>query len=422
METDLLRVWVKGAITTYDPMLIAVASSMHSRLPNRDNDRYWHINLPPLPDSKVCPNRMKAYVKLSRTDSPYTFVILPGAYATWKRGSFNNQTIAALNKRFNDPSIISFDGYLSFNFLEGTCNKIPWDAMSIAEDMYSRLKIYLDALQVDSRFTGIVGYSGGGGLAPFILAEDALSAQNGEQRFFELGGAVFSPTLHGRVIFNNLDESVKGIPHNSVLTVLDSNIRTLPGQLSFFANAILNDGSLNWRDVVSFYEDDPQMFLERSRNQFVFSDLADTLEAVGVNENMVRGDFGYYSAYINTGFRNDRYPTIECPNHVRCSQTPDGKIIPYINSQQMGFLYDQETDIRPVLEKIDRPLFIYFSQDDPALSSWDASGQPQTITEILDHAKSNPHIVVFNPQYGGHIGNFLDPIFDELLYTVFSQK
>ena len=404
---------IEGQITTYDPMMVAIASSVYSRLPGRNESRYQQVNLPPLPHSTVCPQDMRAFVKLSkRKDNKHTFVILPGAYATWKRGSFNNQTIAVLDRRFGDPNIIAFSGYLSPAFLEGTCSKIPWDAKSISKDMYDRLSIYLDQIKANPKFTGVIGYSGGGGLVPIILAADTLSVQKANRRYFGLGGASFSPTLHGRTIFNNLDASVKDIHHNNALTSIDMN------QGLFLARAFFDDFELNWdkgfglgldwTDIVDLYDDDPINFSERSRNEFVSIDLRDTLLAVGFEPKLINGDYGYYNAYINTGFRYD-----QSQSFPHCST---------LSSQELGFLYDEETDLRPLLAKIDRPLLIYFSQDDPVLSSWDDSGQPEAITEVLEHAKTNPHIIVFNPKYGGHIGHFLDPIFDELLYTVFSQK
>ena len=186
---------LEGQITHYQPLSLAIVSSLYSRLPERDDDLYAQVDLPPLENSDICPNPIKAFVKLSKQDNPHTFVILPGAYATWKRGSFNNQTIAILDKHFNDPNIISFAGYLSPPFLKGVCNKIPWDSVSIAKDLYSRLSIYLNEIKADPSSTGLIGFSGGGGLAAIMLSEDSHS-----ERLFGLGGAVFSPTLHGRTI------------------------------------------------------------------------------------------------------------------------------------------------------------------------------------------------------------------------------
>ena len=398
-----------GEITTYDPMMLSIVSSMYSRQPVREDSRYEQVLLPPGPHSEVCPYAMKAFVKHSTTYSPYTFVILPGAYATWKRGSFNNQTIDVLNKQFNDPNIVSFSGYLSPAFLEETCSKIPWDTASIARDMYARLSIYLKEIHTNFPSTGIIGYSGGGGLAALMLAEDAMAVQEGLQRIFGLGGAAFSPTLHGRTIFNNLDNSVRNIHHNrSLIPGLPTSGPEI-GHLLSLTGLAISGFSLDWTDIVNLYESDPKDFLERSRNEFTESDLRGTLAAVGFDENMVNGHLSYYNAYINTGFARDMYPSVS-------NGTIDAR-----TSQTLGILYDNVTDIRPLLDKIDRQFVIAFSQDDPVLSSWDDSGQPQVITEILEQAETNPHILVFNPRYGAHIGYFLDPIFEELIGTIFLE-
>ena len=84
----------EGKITTYDPMLVTITASVKSRLPSRDDSQWTEIELPPSDpfSSHICPNPFKAFIKHTTTSSPYTFVILPGAYSLGK--SFNNQTIA----------------------------------------------------------------------------------------------------------------------------------------------------------------------------------------------------------------------------------------------------------------------------------------------------------------------------------------
>lgn len=186
----------EGEITTYDPMLVTVVASVKSRLPARDTSRWIQVKLPPSDAvrNRICPHPFKVFARHSNTNNPYTFVILPGAYSEWETGSFHNQTVAAVDKYFNDPTVISFSGYLSSDFLEGACVQVPWDKRIIAKDLYSRLGIYLNKIQAKSEHTGIIGFSGGGGLSIHILGVDAQSSRlhNG-QRFFGLGGAVFSP-------------------------------------------------------------------------------------------------------------------------------------------------------------------------------------------------------------------------------------
>ncbi len=424
-----------GQVTTYDPMYLAIVSSMYSRLPERDDSQYNQVNLPPISDSNyrkvmkysdVCPNPIKAFVKLSKQKNPHTFILLPGAYATWKRGSFNNQTISALENHFNDPNIISFAGYLSPAFLEGVCDEIPWDALSIARDLYSRLRVYLNTINSNPFKTGVIGFSGGGGLAIELLATDSqtqmdqrntlhaeLESQTKENRLFGLGGAVFSPTLHGRVIFHNLDTAISEIEHTKALTTIGFK------NIVFMALAH-RDLKMNWEDIIDYYEYDPQDFLERAFNEFTHVDLADTLKAVGVDPLNINGELSYYNAYVNTGFRETLHSALQTEIEAYQGKPVNlgGMVLP---EGELDTLYDKETNIKPALDQIDRPLTIYLSQDDPVLSSYNAGGQPQAITEILKSAGKNPAITVFNPKYGGHIGVFLDPIFEDLIQAVFTK-
>ena len=394
---------VEEHITIYDPTLITVVATLYSRLPERDNEYFIEEKLPSVdyPKDSPCPYEMRAFVKRSQKKEPHTFVILPGAYATWKRGSFNNQTIALLNKKFNDPNIISFDGYLSPAFLEDTCDEIPWDAEAIAIDIRERLKPVLKSLKADPEKTGLIGYSGGAGLILPILAEDAKEAGNYKSsRLFGGGGISFSPTLHGLSIFHNLEESVKAISHERALTSLD------PSQLFFMATAFLKDFSLDWRDIVDLYEESPKNYRERFFNEFTYRDLRNTLLAVGFDPENVNGEFSYYNVYVNTGFRN--------------SLTPP-QIAENLSEDELSALYDSIVSAQPILERIDRPLLIYFSQDDPVLSSYNNFGQPEVITNILNSASQNPNIMVFNPEFGAHIGCFLDPTFEDLVHTFFTH-
>ncbi|MDE0518244.1 MAG: hypothetical protein OXH36_01615 [Bdellovibrionales bacterium] len=396
----------EGKIATYDPMLVTITASVKSRLPGRDDSQWTEVELPPSltdPDSSlICPNPFKALIRHTTTSNPYTFVILPGAYS-WGI-SFNNQTIAALDKKFDNPTIIIFTGYLSPVFLEGTCKEIPWNGAAIAKDFYLRLRVYLSEIKAQPEYTGVIGFSGGGGLAIGILGTDAQSSKiNNGENCFGLGGAVFSPTLHGRTIFENLDTSIKGIAHSRVLTTVGPEWAEA-SHVWFLAKAMIaNDWGLDWRDVINLYESGVQNFWERSLNEFTYVDLKDTLTAVGFDIDQIKGEFGYYNTYINTGLRN----TLKgIPSRMMTKAFLDKS-------------YDTLQDANSFLDSVDRPLLIYFSQDDPILSSYDASGQPQAITEILEQAEKNPNITVFNPRYGAHIGAFLDPVFDDLIHSVF---
>ena len=344
---------------------------------------------------------MRALVRFSQTNSPYTFILLPGIYTSSELKGHNNQTIAALDKHFDDPTIISFAGYLSPQFLKGTCNKIPWDILSLSKDLYSRLRTYLIKIKANPQYTGIIGASGGAGLIPLMLANDAQNSSEDpdiddrssipKDLFFGLGGIAFSPTLHGRTVYHNLDNSYQISSSHTLQTLTQ---RTWANTWLFLKTG----GKISWTDVADLYALDPINFLHKASNEFTLVSLNNILKAIGVNKDQLNGPFSYYDVYINTGFRNDKSIS---------------------SNSNIDALYDKATDIRPFLDQITQPFLIYFSQDDPIASSYNNSGQPEVITDILYHAQNNPNIIVFNPKYGAHTGCFLDPIFDELIGTFF---
>ena len=402
---------LEGQIPVYDPTLIAVVASMYSSLPEKkDDSRYKELHLGPVkggPVDSPCPNDMRVFVKASQKKNPHTFIILPGAYVSWKYGWFSNQTIAALEESFDDPNIIGLAGYLSPYFLEDTCDKIPWNVPAIAQDIRLRLQAerVLEKVQASPDKTGIIGYSGGAGLLLAMLAEDAKEVKDGNNerdRMFGLGGMSFSPTLHGLSIFHNLDESVKIIPHDRTLSVTMNSLSD-PSYIMFMAKGFFKDFAVDWKDIVSLHEKNPENYRERFFNEFTYNDLNNTLSAVGFEPEDVNGDLSYYNVYVNTGFRNDRTET-------------EG-----LSAEEINHLYSEETAAKPVLAQIDRPVLIYFSQDDPVLSHYEGLGQPEVVTDILHSARQNPNITVFNPKWGGHVGNFLDPIFEDLVHTFFTQ-
>jgi hypothetical protein len=121
------------------------------------------------------------------------------------------------------------------------------------------------------------------------------------------------------------------------------------------------------------------------------------LTAVGFNRSSKK-PLSYYNSYVKDGFQTEK-------------KLPD---------QGIDDAFDRATDIQPLFSKIDRPLLVYFSKDDPVLSNPESAIQPAVITKILQQAQTNPQITVFNPKYGAHTGALLDPIFGDLVGTFFA--
>jgi hypothetical protein len=392
------RSLAEGKLTQYNPIVVSVVASLKSRLPKREDDGI-EILLPPGKQSTICPHPITAHLTPSKSGSPYTFVILPGSYATWTRGSFSNQTAAVLREKFNDPNILSFAGYLGPEFLEGTCKEIPWDGISIAKDFYSRIGIYLQSVNADPARTGVVGFSGGGFLTSAMLAHDANAVRSGAPRVFGLGGMSFSPILHGRTAFNNLDTRYRGSKIDRSLGLTTRDISNSWYMVKIWIKSRSFDPP-TWSDIADFSQEDPETFVDRAFNEFTVSDLVDTLKAVKFDLSRILGELSYYNVYVRTGFAMSQ------------------KSLP----ENLDRAFDEATSVDSIYAAIDRPLLIYFSQDDPVLSSHDGSGQPQVITDILARASKNPNIVVFNPRFGAHTGALLDPIFSELFPAVFGGR
>ena len=384
----------EGQINNYDPMLVTIASALKSQTYERNNEEWVKAALPPInPEvSAICPEALTAYIK--NTNSPHTFVVLPGTHAGWKSGAFLNQTAFTLKEQFNDPNIIYISGYLSEEFLADSCKKIPWDLVSIAEDLYLRIRKLLNSRQADPQKTGLIGWSGGGGLTLVMLGMDSKF----QQQTFQNGGIAFSPTLDGRVTFSNLDQAylLSSLKTPYELASLDWE------NLKFFIPALFEDGAIDWKDMINMYEKNPENFIARSFNHFTLDNLQSTMEAVNVNEEDLNGGLSHYNFYVNTGFRQDMRANFQ-------------------NLEELNTYFDDYLNPRPYLENIKQLFLIHFSQDDPVLSSYNNSGQPEVITNILNTAQQNPNIIVSNPPYGGHTSQGLDPIFDELIKEFFTD-
>lgn len=361
----------------YDPVLTSLLASLKSREPARDARSWRKVRLPPGPGA-LCPGPLNAYVK--HTGSRRTIVILPGSYSTWSGGSFVSQTAAALE---GEPNVVAFAGYLTIEFLSGACTRIPWDSIGLAEDLRARLLAF-----VPGGSAGVVGFSGGGYLAIAMLAADGRAAARGERRLFELGGFAISPLLHGRSAFANLDARYRASPISRSHTLVSKDL----GNIGFL---LRNWGPPDWRQMIELFRAAPDEITARTYNQFT-SDVADSVASVGAS---LSGPLSHYQAYVRDGFQRE-------------TGAPDA---------DLDRAFDAATDLG--FERIDRPLALWFAQDDPILSHADP-GQPQppAVTERLARAEANPAIVVGNPRFGGHTGLLLDPVFAEVLNTLFGRE
>ena len=403
---DFAKYLEEEQVRTYDPILVTVFSNLRSVLPQRDDDEWIQEELLSLSDkiSHFCPKPIKAFIKNSNTNSPYTFVILEGTFSEWEKGISSNQVVATLDKYFNKPVIINLGGYLSASVLEESCSNIPWSINVMARDLYMRLYNYLEKNQAKSEYTGIIGVSGGGGLAINIMGMDAAYAKqrigNGdllelpvfERRLFGLGGISISPTLHGRIIFNKLDRNVKGVRHLGFFNTVRWDWEDAY-YIWFFIESMFSHKwfELDWSDISVLYEEHNLEFKARFYNEFTRY-LEMMLEALSPNIDMgqIDKELSYHNIFVQASLKRN------WPTHFQQSE------------ESLKTIFDRGTKFTPYLENIDKPFFIYLSQDDPLYTNKEG-GQPRAITKILEQANENPNITVFNPPYGGHMGIFFRP-------------
>ncbi len=352
----------EGRLKVYQPVVVSVVASLKSRQPERDLESWTETKRPAVTAQSICPNPISAFVKKSKTGSPYTFVVFPGSYATWKRGSFTSQTSDVLDQKFDDANIIAFPGYLSPAFLEGACSQIPWDGIGMAKDFFARINVQLKQMNAQASKTGLIGFSGGGFLAIAMLGHDAELVNSGQDRTFGLGAMAFSPILHARTAFHNLDSQF-------AKSSIDPKLGLTTTDMSNLWYMLRHLGPPKWNQISDLYANNPQEFIDRSFNEFTIEDLHDTVEAVGVGD--LDGELTYENVYVQNGFAKSHNLT-------------------HADQKSVDALFDHETDVRPLIQKISAPLLIYFSQDDPVLSHADSSEkQPPVITGILNSAREN---------------------------------
>ena len=417
-------------IPEYDPMLLAVLATVQSELPKRQG-KWKTIQLPPSEEAKTCSQSISVILRQSPTNSPYTFIILPSPYASWKDGSSTNQLSHILDQNFNFPNILAFNGYLSPHFLRKSCESIPWNIVSISKDLHLRLRQYLNENNLSPEHTGLIGVSGGGSLAIAMLAEaSGFSKKYDVKNTFELGGMSFSPFLHGRAILNNLDTRHAQSTINPNWGLSTGDLKNLWYFLNVFTLS-------KQEQVLYLYNKNPREFRQRVFNEFTVSYLRDTLKALRYHPSDINGEVNHYDVYINTGFFQDmntnklaknvttrkasiNIPVFSSMNYTSDVTIPDSFHTVTYNRSVINNAFDQATSLQKLLPLIEQPLFIYSAKDDLIISFPNETDSLFNFsTEVLESAKNHPRIMVFNPSYGSHIGILLDPIFEELVTTFF---
>ena len=343
--------------TPYDPALISVLASVHSREPRRTG-AWAKVRLKNPSPKSLCPGPFEMHVRRSGRKGFPAFIIFPGSFATFRHGSFTNQTVAALDKAFGDPSIFAFSGFLSPDFLK-SCRDLPRDEFALAADLYAAWSKSFARDCVSG--CGVIGFSGGGNIALGMLSADAI--KYGGRGLITRGALAISPILDKPTAFQNLDSL--GRINAKRLSSLDFlNILNLAR--NFWE-------SLGQRLEVAFRQN-PEVFHQRFYNEFI-QDLADARRAVGLNPG---------PGYLVTFGR-------------------------------------EFMDLFGGLLGIEHPALVISGQDDPVLSTGLGQTQPECISRILNRAEPLDRVWIYNPRYGAHTGILLDDVFDPLVAKFFGS-
>lgn len=443
-----------GVSTYYDPVLFSVMPAITSKRPDKNEERWMQVELPPNQYSIACPNDIKAWFRKSNSNSSYTYIIMPGAYTPWGRGSYINQISDILERHFQDPNIIAFSGFNHPEFLAGSCTSIPWDRPIKAKDIYLRLVEFLEDIAADPEHTGLIGVSLGASFSFMMMGYDAeRSRREDTDIVFGLGGFAISPPLHAMTTYLNLDGKYRNTeidPSDSLTAYNFWNF--IPKAFGYVWYGFLDEAT----DIVSYFESDRKQFINRTYNEFTVVNLKNLLLSIEPDRDIDLGEISYYTAFVEEGFEKkmnshpDRLRNLlksidpKAPDIVGLSEggwqlsdqnnyffcdKPTNCIIQFCETEGSSCLFsiqnlhNKAVDIKSFLTYLDRPFFLFLSKDDPILHSQDEQGHPPSvITDILNSASDNENTIVFHPKYGGHTGLLLDPIFENLVVTFFSPE
>ncbi len=380
---------IESQAVPYDPMLVSVLASIKSRSPTLKPHTWQHLTLKPLELSETCPGKFKILFKASQSQSPYTFVIFPSFFSSLSSGAFIHQTSHILNKTFNDPHIIAFDGYLSPSFLKDTCVQVPWNLHALSRDIYSRLEHFFETLKLQNTHKGLIGFSGGASIVISLLGHEAQKPEV----LFDLGGLSFSPLLHLRSTFHHLDlhHQNNPNPHLGLTTTDLQNVFKISLSLFSFHSPL-------WIKVLDLYNKNPREFINRAFNELTVVDLKNMLKALKLPQKHL----SYYNTFVEGGFSS----TLSAPVASR---------------EDLDRLFDKATDLKPSVAAIQKPLLVYFSQDDP-LASYKNQAFPPQVQDMLNTLSDHPHITLFHPQRGGHTGALLDHNLENLIFSFFHEE
>ena len=391
-----------GVSMDYAPELFSVLANVITQIPPKNEKEWSMVNLPPNEHSITCPYNIRAKFRPTKNkrDSPYSFVIMPGAYTALSDESYINRIVDILDRNFQQPNIIRFAGFYHPDFLKDSCTSVPWNTPAVAQDIYFRLNKFLKSISAVPSRSGLIGVSLGASYLFVMMGHDGeRGKKENRELLFGLGGFSISPPLHHFATYSHLDKKHQ----QTTIDPTDSLTSYNFWNFAFKVADLVRNGFLNEaKDIVSYFKEGPELFINRTYNEFMVG-LKDILSAVGIEGNDEEMVGNYIETFVLEGFIRD---------HGLRQMYNMNNLTPVIP------VHNKVVDLRPSLASLERPLFLFVAQDE-ILYSDGQEGLPEEVVDVLNVAFANDNIIVFNPKYGGHSGLFVDPIFENLLVEFF---
>ncbi|MBI1356692.1 MAG: hypothetical protein GC160_20320 [Acidobacteria bacterium] len=380
----------------YDPALMTLAAGLESRSYSRGQDREWTTIEAAWPESsdrqRYYRQPVSLHYRAGSPDSDRLFVILGSSYSTWKRGTWTNKTVAALDEAFGRPHCIVLPGFLTNEALRAGPRLPALTGRLVATDLLARLSFEISRLKAVGRLpqhvrSGVIGFSGGASLALMIVARD-----DSPSKTFPLGALAFSPVVDLETTFSVLDEASEailrdGFSRRKGLTTIDMLGPFLqgygPGSVGKYLE-LMSDRTIPRRR---------ESFVKRFYREFLVVDLANTRKA-HYEEGAECGDgpLSYRDYYLGCVQRLHR----EAPRSELSKGSRFGSAEAAYEGLGGG------------------PAYIVFALDDPVLSISSLASQSApaaAVVESLDWLRGLSGVRVFAPTQGGHMGYFLDSAF-----------
>lgn len=387
----------------YDPVLMTLLAGLESRAYSRGPSRNWKTVALQLPSDAVSQRyysrSVEAHYRPGSSRNGRCFVLLNASYSTWKRGSWINKTISALDMTYPSSHLIVLEGFLTPQFLKAYPDLPELSGQLAAEDLYFRLKGFLSDLQREGKIpsrmeVGLLGFSGGANVALSLLAVDSTVTRDAKP-LFSSGAIAYSPILDLTSTFSILDDSSRqvlevGFPKNRALTTFTSGLQLFwsgysPDNLAPFFKLLNANNSA---------KPTAQDFIRRFYREFTLVDLKGVVNAPYVQRvqcSKPRESDTYQSYYEECVF-----PLYRKTFALGASTT----------------LSDYADFLKITAPIRVPPVYIVFAQDDPVLAvSEVAPARNPELDRIFNGLRQRKNFRVFAPERGAHLGYMLDSVF-----------